>query len=91
MPVKCSLSLDLIVEKHELFCFFARFNESSSFDLKPTKSYGEKHLFRFRLCIFFSNEKGFFLFYNLHRFKVTQASKTVAINIFDFVSVKEPA
>ena len=45
MPVKCGLSLNLIVEKHELFCFFARFNESSSFDLKPTKSYGEKTSF----------------------------------------------
>ena len=62
MPVKCGLSLNLIVEKHELFCFFARFNESSSFDLKPTKFYGEKHLFRFRLCIFFLNEKGFSYF-----------------------------
>lgn len=28
--------------------------------------------------------------YNLHRFKVTEASKTVATNIFDSVSVKEP-
>ena len=52
----------------------------------------EKNIFLdFDYAYFFSNEKGFFLFYNLHRFKVTQASKTVAINIFDFVSVKDTA